>query len=71
MNRLPSRQVLAGMSVEGRSAILSLFATETRMDIKGLREGWIMAPPGTLKNTRRRLKRIEAAAEHFGDFIGN
>ena len=75
MNRLPSRQTLAAMSAENRWSPLDAFAREVRDEIDAFDCDLVVSVGGTpvatyLRYARRKLKRVYAAADHFGDYVG-
>lgn len=64
MNRLPSRQILADMSDGNRWSTLDVFARDLRRELDDAQT------PRHRRDVRRKLDRVYAAANDFGDFVG-
>lgn len=75
MLRLPSITMLQNMPGQNRHEVLWIFAKEAREEIDGVSAGSIVVMGCTkrqaLANARRRLKRVDRAALHFGLDVGS
>lgn len=75
MNRLPSHKALADMPADNRRYTLDAFAHSLCDELRLLDEGAITSFDGKplsrhRRDTRRKLDRVYAAADHFGDNVG-
>lgn len=64
MNRLPSRRTLSGMSNDNRWSTLDAFARDLRRELDDAQTA------RHRRDARRKLDHVYAAANDFGDFVG-
>ncbi len=75
MSRLPSHTILADMSEGNRWSTLDAFARDLRDELRLIDEGAVTSFDGKplsehRRDARRKLDRVYAAADDFGDFVG-